>query len=58
VELHAQGRLEDALTELQAMESANLTVMRGLERMLESSAVSRRPSPPPTAGGGRKGSSR
>lgn len=35
VELHAQGKLEAALGELQAMEKANLTVMRGLERMLD-----------------------
>jgi methyl-accepting chemotaxis protein len=35
VELHAQGKLEAALTELQAMETANLTVMRGLEKMLD-----------------------
>lgn len=35
VELHAQGRLEEALAELQAMERANLTVMRGLGRMLD-----------------------
>ncbi|HAG77039.1 MAG TPA: methyl-accepting chemotaxis protein [Thauera sp.] len=35
VELHAQGKLEAALVELQAMEKANLTVMRGLERMLD-----------------------
>ncbi|WP_068638513.1 methyl-accepting chemotaxis protein [Thauera butanivorans] len=58
VELHAQGRLEDALTELQAMESANLTVMRGLERMLESSVARRRPGPSDPSGGGRRGGSR
>lgn len=35
VELHARGELEAALAELQAMEKANLTVMRGLDKMLE-----------------------
>jgi hypothetical protein len=35
VELHARGELEAALAELQAMEKANLTVMRGLDKMLD-----------------------
>ncbi|MCM8564327.1 CZB domain-containing protein [Thauera linaloolentis] len=39
VALHAQSRLEEALAELQAMERANLTVMRGLDRILEKSVM-------------------
>lgn len=34
IELHIQGRLEDALQQLNAMEQANLTVMQGLVRLL------------------------
>lgn len=34
IALHAQGQLEDALHQLNAMEQANLTVMQGLQRLL------------------------